>query len=230
MRDCLHVFCSGTAESTPGPPGKPPLLFSCTTQPSNPYPPTPALGRGTGRGGRSSPAGPSGQGRRERKWLWAAERTGAQPRWSLREAGDTGVPVHPGVQGLPRGHINSPFSNPRQLRRPEARGLTSAQPETPPPRACPSCWPRRSTPRSRPRPSCWPRRSWPGPRALNWSSRGAGRQVPRSRALRSSWALRAALPAPPWATGRAAATSSGSTRTSLTRSGARRCSVSAGPK
>lgn len=54
--------------------------------------------------------------------------------------------------------------------------------------------------------------------------------MPRSRALRSSWALRAALPAPPWATARAAATSSGSTRTSLTRSGAKRCSVSAGPK
>lgn len=71
-------------------------------------------------------------------------------------------------------------------------------------------------PRERPRPRPEPHS---GPAARGEADRRSG----------AEWrdALRAALPAAAWATARAAATSSGSTPTSRTRSAAKRCSVSA---
>lgn len=100
---------------------------------------------------------------------------------------------------------------------PPASGLGQAPaPRAPPLAPRGRTWPRpRERPRPRPRPE-----PQTGPRAARgWADRWRGAEP--------CTALCAALLAPPWATARAGPTSSGSTPTSRTRSGAKRCSVSA---
>lgn len=70
-----------------------------------------------------------------------------------------------------------------------------------------------------------PPRPHPASSRVLRSPPGAGTLQQVSRTQQSG--ARSAPVSPPWATARAAATSSGSTTTSRTRSGARRCSVSA---
>lgn len=127
--------------------------------------------------------------------------SGSVHRHAVRESRTLGVPqwLLQGCQGA--GTAASP--NPGFL---GSGGTTATRPRS-----------AHEAPKPRPRP---PPRPLPGPEVPASSGHpatGEHNSVERARAPVS----------PPWATARAAATSSGSTATSHTRSGARRCSVSA---